>query len=117
MCGDQRPAESPAKANLPSRPAVRLPAVRHSQSLCLSWSRGSSPFKCGTGVPPVNHAQDARATFKLLLRILAFIESGQLHRIEQILNLFFRKNFLLPNNLQDSLPALVSFTGQLSRFL
>src|SRR5262245_59572580 len=52
----------------------------------------------------------------LLLRILALIKSGQLHRIEQVLDLIFRENFLLTNYLQNPLPALVGFAGQLSRF-
>ena len=40
--------------------------VRDARMLCKEESRRDAVRRGGTGVPPVNHAQDARATFKLL---------------------------------------------------
>src|SRR5215813_13461712 len=48
------------------------------------------------------------------LVILALVQSGQLDWVEQFLDLLFGQYMFLANNLEDSLPALVGFTGQLS---
>src|SRR6185436_12690693 len=52
-----------------------------------------------------------------LLRVLRGIQVGQLDRVEQVLDLRFRQDLLLPDDLEDALAALVSFVRELGRLL
>ena len=55
--------------------------------------------------------------FNLLSRIGILIEIGQLDRIEQVVDLCFRQDFLLADDLEDSFAALVGFVRELRRLL
>src|ERR1043165_7352530 len=52
----------------------------------------------------------------LLLLILGLVQAGKFHRIEQFLYLYFCKEFLLSNDLQNTSSRLVGFASHLGCF-
>src|SRR5262245_13167148 len=49
--------------------------------------------------------------------VLALVQVGQLHGIEQLLDLLFGQDVLFPNDLDNALAALVGLVGKLGRLL